>query len=259
MAGMRIERDSLGEVPVPSEALWGAQTQRSYENFPLGIEIMPLEIVYALARLKAAAARANASLGVLEEEKSVLICRVSDEILSGMHDAQFPLSVWQTGSGTQSNMNMNEVIANRGNQLAGGRILHPNDDVNRSQSSNDTFPTAMHVAAACAVHARLLPAIDALIAEFARLEVEHEGVVKSGRTHLMDAVPIAFSQEIFGWRGLLEAAREDIIASMEGVYRLALGATAVGTGLLLSAAGQALAFIPNASGAALLHHERVSK
>lgn len=231
MTGMRIERDSLGEVPVPSEALWGAQTQRSYENFPIGVETMPLEIVYALARLKAAAARANASLGVLADEKSALICRVSEEILSGMHDGQFPLAVWQTGSGTQSNMNMNEVIANRGNQIAGGRVLHPNDDVNRSQSSNDAFPTAMHVAAACAVHARLLPAIDALIAEFARLEAENEGVVKSGRTHLMDAVPIAFSQEISGWRGLLEAAREEIVASMEGVYRLALGATAVGTGL----------------------------
>ena len=233
----RVERDSMGEMRVPADALWGAQTERSHENFPIGTERMPREIVSAFALVKKAAARANCRLGRLGEAERDLICAAADEVLDGCHDADFPLVVWQTGSGTQSNMNMNEVLANRGNQLAAERgvelerPLHPNDSVNMSQSSNDTFPTAMHVAAALAVTGRLLPAIDQLAATFARLERECAGVVKSGRTHLQDAVPISFSQEISGWRGLLEGSREELLAAMPQLVRLALGGTAVGTGL----------------------------
>ena len=229
--GYRIERDSMGEMKVPADALWGAQTQRSHENFPIGTETMPTEIIRAFAQLKAAAARANARLGVLAPQKGDLICQVCDEILEGKLDGDFPLVVWQTGSGTQSNMNVNEVIANRGNQIAGERVLHPNDDVNRSQSSNDTFPTAMHIAAVTALTERLLPAIEVLLATLHRLEEENAGIVKSGRTHLQDAVPIAFSQEIYGWRGLVENSAAQVIASMADLYKLALGGTAVGTGL----------------------------
>ncbi len=233
----RVERDSMGEMRVPADALWGAQTERSHENFPIGTERMPREIVSAFALVKKAAARANCRLGRLGEAERDLICAAADEVLDGCHDADFPLVVWQTGSGTQSNMNMNEVLANRGNQLAAERgvelerPLHPNDSVNMSQSSNDTFPTAMHVAAALAVTGRLLPAIDQLAATFARLERECAGVVKSGRTHLQDAVPISFAQEISGWRGLLEGSREELLAAMPQLVRLALGGTAVGTGL----------------------------
>ena len=227
----RIERDSMGEMRVPADALWGAQTQRSHENFPIGTEVMPRDIIRAFAQLKAAAARANASLGVLPAEKRDLICQVADEILAGELDDNFPLVVWQTGSGTQSNMNVNEVIANRGNQIAGERILHPNDDVNRSQSSNDTFPTALHIAAVTAVTEQVLPAIGELVETMRRLEAENVGVVKSGRTHLQDAVPIAFSQEIYGWRGLLESSADEITRSLAPLRRLALGGTAVGTGL----------------------------
>lgn len=230
-APMRVERDSMGEMLVPADALWGAQTERSHENFPIGTERMPREVVRAFALVKKAAARANRSLGRLDARDAELICQAADEVLAGEHDGDFPLVVWQTGSGTQSNMNMNEVLANRGNQIAGERRLHPNDSVNMSQSSNDTFPTAMHVAAALAVTQRLLPAIDQLTATFRRLEEECAGVVKSGRTHLQDAVPIAFSQEVSGWRGLLEGSREQLVAAMPGLYRLALGGTAVGTGL----------------------------
>ena len=229
--GYRIEHDSMGEMRVPSDALWGAQTERSHENFPIGTETMPREIIRAFAVLKKAAARANCSLGKLDARDCELISQVADEILDGKLDDQFPLVVWQTGSGTQSNMNVNEVIANRGNQIAGERRLHPNDTVNMSQSSNDTFPTAMHIAAVTAVTERLIPAIDQLIATLRRLEDENAGVVKCGRTHLQDAVPIAFSQEISGWRGLLENSREEILATLPGLYRLALGGTAVGTGL----------------------------
>ena len=233
----RVERDSMGEMRVPADALWGAQTERSHENFPIGTERMPREIVSAFALVKKAAARANCRLGRLGEAERDLICAAADEVLDGWHDADFPLVVWQTGSGTQSNMNMNEVLANRGNQLAAERgvelerPLHPNDSVNMSQSSNDTFPTAMHVAAALAVTGRLLPAIDQLAATFARLERECAGVAKSGRTHLQDAVPISFAQEISGWRGLLEGSREELLAAMPQLMRLALGGTAVGTGL----------------------------
>ena len=233
----RVERDSMGEMLVPADALWGAQTERSHENFPIGTERMPEGIVRAFAIVKQAAARANCRLGRLGEAERDLICEAADEVLAGDHDADFPLVVWQTGSGTQSNMNMNEVLANRGNQLAAergvalARPLHPNDSVNMSQSSNDTFPTAMHVAAALAVTGELVPAIDQLVETLRRLEGECAGVVKSGRTHLQDAVPISFSQEVSGWRGLLEGSREELVASLPGLYRLALGGTAVGTGL----------------------------
>ncbi len=227
----RIEHDSMGEMRVPANALWGAQTERSHENFPIGTERMPREVIRAFAVLKKAAARANARLGRLSDDDAALIGQVADEILAGDLDEDFPLVVWQTGSGTQSNMNVNEVIANRGNAIAGERRLHPNDTVNMSQSSNDTFPTAMHIAAVTTVTHDLLPAIDQLRATFLRLEEENVGVVKSGRTHLQDAVPIAFSQEVSGWRGLLEGSREEILASLVGLHRLALGGTAVGTGL----------------------------
>ena len=233
----RIEHDSMGEMRVPADALWGAQTQRSRENFPIGGQTMPHEIIAAFAQLKKAAARANAQLGRIDEASAEMICAAADEVLAGELDGNFPLVVWQTGSGTQSNMNMNEVLANRGNQISAERgvalakPLHPNDSVNMSQSSNDTFPTAMHIAAAVSVRERLLPAVAQLAATFARLEEENAGVVKCGRTHLQDAVPIAFSQEISGWRGLLEGAAEELEATLPGLYRLALGGTAVGTGL----------------------------
>ena len=230
-AGYRVEHDSMGEMLVPEDALWGAQTQRSHENFPIGNERMPEEIIRAFAVLKRAAACANARLGVLDARKAELIREACDEVLAGTLAGHFPLVVWQTGSGTQSNMNMNEVLATRGNQLAGERLLHPNDDVNRSQSSNDTFPTALHIAAATAISGRLLPAVDRLIQTFIELEARSEGIVKSGRTHLQDAVPIAFSQEVSGWRGLLEAGREELELSLTPLLRLALGGTAVGTGL----------------------------
>ncbi|WP_343264712.1 lyase family protein, partial [Ligaoa zhengdingensis] len=180
----RIERDSMGEMRVPADRYWGAQTQRSLQNFPIGTEKMPREIIRAFAILKKAAAQANRDLGVLDEERASCIAQVCDEILAGALDGNFPLAVWQTGSGTQSNMNVNEVIAGRGNELLGEKKLHPNDHVNRSQSSNDTFPTAMHIAAVTALEERLLPALANLAATLARLEDENRGIVKSGRTHL---------------------------------------------------------------------------
>lgn len=227
----RIEHDSMGEVEVPAWALWGAQTERSYENFRIGTETMSKGIIRAFALLKKAAAQANAELGCLTEEQATLIGQAADEVLAGQHDDMFPLKVWQTGSGTQSNMNMNEVLANRGNQIAGMKVLHPNDSANRSQSSNDTFPTALHIAAVLALEEELLPEARNLVETLKHLEKENEGIVKSGRTHLQDAVPIAFSQEISGWRGLVEAGIEDIEASLPGLLKLALGGTAVGTGL----------------------------
>ena len=231
----RVEHDSMGEVRVPGDKYWGAQTQRSRENFPIGVglETMPAEIIRAFGILKKAAALANHALRPekMTGEKCDTICRVCDEVVSGELDDNFPLVVWQTGSGTQSNMNANEVIANRGNALAGKKLLHPNDDINMSQSSNDTFPTAMHIAAVCAIEDRVIPAIDVLTAAFARLEQENAGVVKSGRTHLQDATPIAFSQEISGWRSSLERDRELITLSLAPLRELALGGTAVGTGL----------------------------
>ncbi|MBQ7793495.1 MAG: class II fumarate hydratase [Clostridia bacterium] len=231
----RIEHDSMGEVKVPADKLWAAQTQRSHENFEIGvnIETMPREITHAFGILKKAAAQANAELRPekMTAEKLAAIAGACDEVISGKLNDNFPLVVWQTGSGTQSNMNANEVIANRGNELAGAKILHPNDDVNMSQSSNDTFPTAMHIAAVLMLEDKLIPAAETLIATFKRLEAENEGIVKSGRTHLQDATPITFSQEISGWRSSLERDVELIKRAVEPILELALGGTAVGTGL----------------------------
>ncbi len=227
----RIEKDTMGEIKVPADRYWGAQTERSLENFKISTEKIPVEIIKAFAILKKAAARANCKLGILPQEKCDVISTVCDEVANGELDGHFPLAVWQTGSGTQSNMNVNEVVANRGNEIAGKKLLHPNDDINKSQSSNDTFPTAMHIAALVAIEENLLPAMDKLIATFIRLEKENEGIVKSGRTHLQDAVPIAFSQEISGWRAMIENTKGQIIASLSGLKELALGGTAVGTGL----------------------------
>ena len=227
----RIEKDTMGEVKVPADKYWGAQTERSHENFRIGGEIMPREITHAFGILKKAAAIANYNLGKLPENKLKVISEACDEVISGKLNDHFPLVVWQTGSGTQSNMNANEVIANRGNELAGEKLLHPNDDINKSQSSNDTFPTAMHIAAVIAIEDKLFPAMDELIATFKKLEKENEGIVKSGRTHLQDAVPIAFSQEISGWRNMIEVTKEQLTFSLKGLKELALGGTAVGTGL----------------------------
>ena len=231
----RIEHDSMGEVKVPVDKYWGAQTQRSVENFPIGVglETMPREITHAFGILKKAAAMANHALKPekMTAEKLCAISSACDEVISGALNDHFPLVVWQTGSGTQSNMNANEVIANRGNEIAGKKLLHPNDDVNMSQSSNDTFPTAMHIAAVLILEEKVIPALDVLTAAFARLEKENEGIVKSGRTHLQDATPITFSQEISGWRTSLERDKQLIAASLPGLRELALGGTAVGTGL----------------------------
>ncbi|MDY6367490.1 MAG: class II fumarate hydratase, partial [Clostridia bacterium] len=231
----RIEKDSLGEVKVPANMLWGAQTERSRNNFKIGAghEIMPIEIIRAFAYLKKAAAIVNFEFlpEKMTEIKKNAIVYVCDDILSGKLDNEFPLVVFQTGSGTQSNMNVNEVIANSINLAKGEKICHPNDDVNMSQSSNDTFPTAMNIACLLSIKQNLIPAIDLLIKTFLRLERENEGVVKSGRTHLMDAVPIAFSQEISGWRVMLEKNKEQILLSLDFVNELAVGGTAVGTGL----------------------------
>ena len=229
------EHDSMGEVKVPADKYWAAQTQRSSENFRIGvgIETMPCEIVHAFGILKKAAALANAELRPekMTAEKLDALTKAADEVISGQLIEHFPLVVWQTGSGTQSNMNANEVIANRGNEIAGKKLLHPNDDVNMSQSSNDTFPTAMHISAVLAIEDKLIPAVDTLIATFKRLEAENEGIVKSGRTHLQDATPIKFSQEISGWRSSLERDCELLTLALGPLYGLALGGTAVGTGL----------------------------
>ena len=231
----RVEHDSMGEVRVPADKYWGAQTERSHNNFPIGvgIETMPAEIIHAFGILKKAAARANRALRPekMTEEKLAAIEQAADEVISGQLLDNFPLVVWQTGSGTQSNMNSNEVIANRGNEIAGKKLLHPNDDINMSQSSNDTFPTAMHIAAVCALENKVIPAIDTLVTTFRRLEAENEGVVKSGRTHLQDATPISFPQEISGWRSSLERDKELLLLAVKPLKELALGGTAVGTGL----------------------------
>ena len=231
----RVEHDSMGEVRVPADRYWGAQTERSRVNFPIGagIETMPREITHAFGLLKRAAARANRALlpERMSEEKCAAIERAAAEVAAGELDAHFPLVVWQTGSGTQSNMNANEVIARRANELAGKALCHPNDDVNMSQSSNDTFPSAMHIAAALILEDRVLPAAEELIAVLRELETMHAGVVKSGRTHLQDAVPIAFSQEISGWRSSIERDCGMIRLALGPLYELALGGTAVGTGL----------------------------
>ena len=231
----RIEHDSMGEVKVPADRLWAAQTQRSHENFKIGVDIetMPREITHAFGILKKAAAQANAELRPekMTGEKLAAIEAACDEVISGSLNDHFPLVVWQTGSGTQSNMNANEVIANRANRLAGKTLCHPNDDINMSQSSNDTFPTAMHISAVLAIEDKLIPAVERLIGTFRRLEAENEGIVKSGRTHLQDATPIKFSQEISGWRASLERDVELLRLAAGPLHELALGGTAVGTGL----------------------------
>lgn len=231
----RIERDTLGEMKVPADKLWGAQTQRSYENFPIGTEKMPMDVIRAFAMLKKGAALANRRLNNLEPEKAEAIAQAADEILDGKWDAHFPLVVWQTGSGTQSNMNVNEVIAARANQIleAKGSELHvhPNDDVNRSQSSNDTFPTALHVAAVIAVEDQLLPSVDKLKQTFAKQVEDFQDIIKTGRTHLQDATPLTLGQEISGWHRMLEKDENMIKESVQYMKELAIGGTAVGTGL----------------------------
>ncbi len=231
----RIEHDSMGEVKVPEDRYWGAQTERSKENFNIGvgIETMPKEIIHAFGILKKASAIANSGLKPekMTKEKVDAIGKACDEVMEGKLNTHFPLVVWQTGSGTQSNMNANEVIANRGNEIIGKKLLHPNDDINMSQSSNDTFPTAMHISAVLMIEDHLLPAIDELVATFLRLEKENDGIVKSGRTHLQDATPITFSQEISGWRASLEKDKEMLQYALSPLRELALGGTAVGTGL----------------------------
>ena len=234
----RVEHDSMGEVKVPADKLWGAQTERSHENFKIGvgIETMPREITHAFGILKKACAMANHALKPerMTDAKLAAISAACDEVIAGKLNEHFPLVVWQTGSGTQSNMNANEVIARRGTEIGGTTLekaLHPNDDINMSQSSNDTFPTAMHIAAVLAIEEKLFPAVDKLIATFKRLEEENEGIVKSGRTHLQDATPIKFSQEISGWRSSLEKDRKMLEIALPELHELALGGTAVGTGL----------------------------
>ena len=233
---MRIERDSLGEIEVPEEAYWGAQTARSLVHFPIGRERMPLEVIRALALVKKAAALVNQELGLLPRALCGWIVTAADEILSGQHDSQFPLRVWQSGSGTQTNMNVNEVIANRANELAGGQRgsktpVHPNDHVNLSQSSNDVFPTAMHLASAIVLREKLLPAVGELRSALSRKAAQFESVIKIGRTHLQDAVPMTLGQEFSGYAALLARSSERVEATLPGLYELALGGTAVGTGL----------------------------
>ncbi|MDF3864504.1 class II fumarate hydratase [Pseudomonas denitrificans (nom. rej.)] len=232
----RTETDSLGPIEVPDDAYWGAQTQRSLQNFAIGGQRMPLAVVHALALIKKAAARVNAQLGELPENITSLIEEAADEVLAGEHDDQFPLVVWQTGSGTQSNMNVNEVIAGRANEIAGNgrggkKPVHPNDHVNRAQSSNDSFPTAMHIAAAQAVQHDLLPAIAELSGGLAQQAARHANLVKTGRTHLMDATPVTFGQELSAFVAQLDYAERALRAALPAVYELAQGGTAVGTGL----------------------------
>ena len=227
----RIEHDTMGEVRVPADRYWGAQTQRSYENFKIGTQRMPEEIIHAFGILKKAAAQANLALGALDEERAAAIQQAADEVISGKLQDHFPLVIYQTGSGTQSNMNVNEVIANRANEILGKKLVHPNDHVNKSQSSNDTFPTAMHIAAVQAVEDRLLPALDQLADTFARLERENADIIKTGRTHLQDATPLTLGQEISAWHAMLTETRAMLTQSLAGVRKLALGGTAVGTGL----------------------------
>ena len=246
----RTEHDSMGDVLVPTDRYWGAQTQRSLENFPIGEEKMPTEIIRAFGYLKKAAAQANATLcpARMTPERCSVICKACDEVIAGALDEHFPLAVWQTGSGTQTNMNANEVVANRANVIAAGlssaediekadklnrdfRLCHPNDHVNMSQSSNDTFPTAMHIAGVLSIRRQLIPALGRLIDTMERLEAENQGIIKSGRTHLQDATPIRFSQEISGWRGMLEVNRGQLETAVNGLRSLAIGGTAVGTGI----------------------------
>jgi len=232
----RIEKDTFGPIEVPEDHLWGAQTQRSLHFFAISTEKMPEPLVNAMARLKRAAAKVNADLGELDSKIADAIMRAADEVVAGKWPNEFPLSVWQTGSGTQSNMNMNEVLANRASELLGGvrgeeRKVHPNDHVNRGQSSNDTFPTAMHVAAAVEVEHRLLPSLKALRATLAAKSAKYYDIVKIGRTHLQDATPLTLGQELSGYVAQLDLAEQQIRATLPGLHQLAIGGTAVGTGL----------------------------
>ncbi|HEX8964604.1 MAG TPA: class II fumarate hydratase [Rhodocyclaceae bacterium] len=233
---MRTERDSFGDVPVPEERLWGAQTQRALGNFRISGERMPEELIEALASVKRACAQANAELGLLEAPKADAIMAAADEVLGGRHADEFPLSVWQSGSGTQTNMNMNEVLANRASELMGGprgagRLVHPNDDVNLGQSTNDVFPTAMHVAACVALSERLLPALRRLRATLGDKAVAFATIVKIGRTHLQDATPLSLGQEFSGYCAQLDLAEHAITETLPPLRQLAIGGTAVGTGL----------------------------
>src|SRR6201997_2163971 len=236
MTGVRVETDSLGQVEVPANKLWGAQTQRSLEHFSIGHDLIPREMIDAYATLKKAAANANHAGGRLQDEQHNLIVRVCDEILAGQHRDMFPLHVWMTGSGTQFNMNVNEVISNRCSQLAGAPLaskapVHPNDHVNMSQSSNDSFPSAMYIAAAVSVKQRLVPAVAALRDAISAKSKEWQDVVKIGRTHMQDATPITLGEEWSGYVGMLSDNLERIEDALRGVYQLALGGTAVGTGI----------------------------
>ncbi|MGE0908477.1 class II fumarate hydratase [Bacillus atrophaeus] len=231
----RIEKDTMGEVKVPADKFWGAQTQRSKENFKIGSEKMPKQVVKAFAILKRSTAIANERLGNLDSEKAEAIAAVCDEVLKGKYDDNFPLVVWQTGSGTQSNMNMNEVVANRATALLkeknSDKTIHPNDDVNRSQSSNDTFPTAMHVAGVLAIYEQLVPALDQLRNTLDEKAKAYQDIVKIGRTHLQDATPLTLGQEISGWVYMLDRSKEMILEATEKIRELAIGGTAVGTGI----------------------------
>lgn len=232
----RIEKDTMGEIEVPADVYWGAQSARSLIHFQIGHEKMPREVIRAMGILKKAAAAANADLGVLAKDKAELIMKAADEVIEGKLDAHFPLAIWQTGSGTQSNMNTNEVISNRAIEMAGGEMgtktpIHPNDDVNKSQSSNDTFPTAMHIAAAEELNNRLLPALGLLRATLNHKSEEFKDIIKIGRTHLMDAVPLTLGQEFSGYVHMLDKAIERVSLVLPHLYQLALGGTAVGTGL----------------------------
>lgn len=227
----RIEKDTMGEIKVPVDKYWGAQTQRSKDNFKIGTELMPQEIIKAFAILKKAAAITNFNLGEISEQKKNAIIYACDKILSGNLNDNFPLVVWQTGSGTQTNMNVNEVISNVANAHLNEKIVHPNDDVNKCQSSNDTFPAAMHISAVMEIEDKLIPAMNGLISTFKNLEKKYKGTIKSGRTHLQDAVPIDFAQEISGWREMIEKSKYQIKLSLSPLRELALGGTAVGTGL----------------------------
>ncbi|MCM3767339.1 class II fumarate hydratase [Neobacillus niacini] len=235
MENYRIEKDTLGEIRVPHDKFWGAQTQRSKENFKIGSEVMPIELIYGLVYIKKAAAMVNFRLNKLSETKMIAITKVCDDILSGKYDQHFPLSVWQTGSGTQSNMNVNEVIANQANEWLSAQNqmerIHPNDDVNMSQSSNDTFPTAMHIAGYKKMTEQLLPAIKELKNTLLEKEKDFSQIVKIGRTHLQDATPLTLGQEISGWRFMLEKNEKMISAASDYMLDLAIGGTAVGTGI----------------------------
>ncbi len=236
MENIRTEKDSMGAVEVPADRLWGAQTQRSLEHFRISQEKMPVELIHALALTKRAAARVNLDLALLDPDKAQAIITAADEVLAGKHPHEFPLSIWQTGSGTQTNMNMNEVLANRASELLGGergdaRLVHPNDDVNKSQSSNDVFPTAQHVAAVIALRTHLLPRLTALQACLEQKAEAFSDVVKIGRTHLQDATPLTLGQEITGWAAMLGHSARHIEAAVPHLCELALGGTAVGTGL----------------------------